>query len=146
MNETSSAPSGLEQLRAQMSSGKRAPIGETLDFSLVEAEAGKAVFEATPGPSAYNPFGAVHGGYIATLLDSACGCAVHTQLPADKGHTTLELKVSFLRGLTDKTGKVRAEGRVISLGRRVGFSEAVLTDEAGKVLATATSTILLLDR
>jgi len=134
---------GLQQLQALIDGGRRPPIGDTLDFSLVEVSEGRAVFEATPGLNAYNPIGTVHGGYAATLLDSACGCAVHTRLEPGQGYTTLELKVAYHKAMTTKTGLVRAEGRVVSMGRRAGFAEATLTDGAGRVLATATSTLLV---
>lgn len=117
------APDGMQQLRAMLIGELRAPIGEKLDFHLVEVERGRTVFEATLDPSVYNPFGAVHGGYAATVLDSACGIAVHSQLEANRGHTTLELKVSYVRGLNAQGGKIRASGRTISVGRRVAFSE-----------------------
>lgn len=123
----------------------RAPIGDKLGFNLVEIERGRAVFEATPDPSVYNPFGSVHGGYAATVLDSACGIAVHSQLEAGRGHTTLELKVSYLRGLNAGSGTVRATGRTISVGRRVAFAEATLHDGKGQLCATATSTLLVFD-
>src|SRR3954462_8655371 len=109
-----------------MSSSRKAPMGETLGFELVEIDRGHSVFEGTPDRRVYNPLGAVHGGYAATLLDSACGIAVHSQLGANRGHTTLELKVSYLRGLTESSGRVRATGRTISVGRRVAFSEGEL--------------------
>lgn len=139
------APDGLQQLRAMLTGELRAPIGEKLDFHLVEIERGRAVFEATPDPSVYNPFGAVHGGYAATVLDSACGIAVHSQLEANRGHTTLELKVSYVRGLNAQSGKIRATGRTISVGRRVAFAEATLHDQEGRLCATATSTLLVFD-
>ena len=87
----------------------------------------------------------VHGGYAATLLDSACGIAVHSQLSPGRSHSTLELKVSYLRGLTAGSGTVRAVGRVTSLGRRVAFAEATLHDGAGRLCATETSTLLVFD-
>ncbi|MFA5683304.1 MAG: PaaI family thioesterase [Lysobacteraceae bacterium] len=141
------ALNGLEQLRALMAAGARQPpMGETLGFSLVEVDRGRAVFEGTPDRTVYNPLGSVHGGYAATLLDSACGIAVHSQLDAGRGHTTLELKVSYLRPLTDSSGTVRATGRVVSMGRRVAFAEATLHDGEGRLCATATSTLLVFDR
>jgi uncharacterized protein (TIGR00369 family) len=88
----------------------------------------------------------VHGGYAATLLDSACGIATHTKLQPGQGFTTLELKVSYLRGMTAATGPVRAEGRVISIGRRVAFAEADIRDAQGRIMATATSTLLVLSK
>lgn len=137
---------GLEQLQRMIELGGLAPIGETLDFRLTEAEDGRVVFVGTPGLHAYNPLGTIHGGYAATLLDSACGCAGHTRLGPTQGYTTLELKVSYLRAMTVDTGPVRAEGRVITSGRRAAFTEATITDAAGKIYATATSTLLVFER
>ena len=137
---------GLEQLQALMDNGHMSGIGKSLQFTLVEVSHGRAVFEGTPGVHAYNPIGTVHGGYAAALLDSACGCAVHAALSATQGYTTLELKVAYHKAMTDKTGPVRAEGRVITLGRRAAFSEATLKDASGKLYATATSTLLVFDR
>jgi uncharacterized protein (TIGR00369 family) len=136
---------GLEQLRALIAGGKRPGIGDALDFNLVEVEAGRAVFAGTPGLHAYNPIGMVHGGYAATLLDSACGCAVHASLSPTQVYTTLELKVAYHKAVTKDTGLVRAEGRVVTLGRRVAFAEAKLTDANGKLYASATSTLLVMD-
>jgi uncharacterized protein (TIGR00369 family) len=103
------------------------------------------VFEGAPDHSVYNPLGSVHGGYAATMLDSACGLATHSALGPNRGHTTLELKVSFLRGLDTRSGTVRAVGRTISVGRRVAFAEATLHDTQGRLCATATSTLLVFD-
>jgi uncharacterized protein (TIGR00369 family) len=143
---TSPAPTGLEQLRALMASGELAEIGKTLNFALVEAEHGRVAFEGTPGTFAYNPIGTVHGGYAATLLDSACGCAVHSRLSPTQGYTTLELKVAYHKAMTERTGVVRAEGWVVTMGRRAAFAEARLVDRDGKLYATATSTLLVFDR
>nr|WP_255699331.1 PaaI family thioesterase [Luteimonas sp. Y-2-2-4F] len=129
-----------------LAAGGRPPIGDSLDFKFVEAGDGWAVFAGTPGVHAYNPIGTVHGGYAATLLDSACGCAVHSKLSADQAYTTLELKVSYLRPITIDTGPLRAEGRVISVGRRAAFAEAVLKDADGRSYASATSTLLVMER
>ena len=137
---------GLEQLQAMIAAGGRPPIGDTLDLTLTEAGDGWAVFEATPGRHAYNPIGTIHGGYAATLLDSACGCAAHSKLSASQGYTTLELKVAYHKAMTDKTGPIRAEGRVISFGRRAAFAEATIKDAAGRIYATATSTLLVFER
>ena len=104
------------------------------------------MFEGNPDRSVYNPIGSVHGGYAATLLDSACGIAVHSQLGVGQGYTTLELKVAYHRGLTDQSGRIRAEGRVVSMGRRVAFAEATLHDGDGRLCASATSTLLVFDR
>jgi uncharacterized protein (TIGR00369 family) len=139
-------PSGLEQLRQMIAAGRRPGIAVSLDFALVEVDRGHAVFAGTPGLHAYNPIGMVHGGYAATLLDSACGCAVHASLTGTQTYTTLELKVAFHKAMTTSTGAVRAVGRVISLGRRVAFAEATLSDAAGKLYASATSTLLIIER
>lgn len=138
--------SGLEQLRALIKSGRRPPIGDTLGFTLVEIDPGRAVFAGTPGPQAYNPLGSIHGGYAATLLDSACGCAVHSRLDTTQAYTILELKIAYHKAMSAGTGEVRAVGTLLSLGRRVAFAEAKLTDAAGKLYASATSTLLVFDR
>jgi uncharacterized protein (TIGR00369 family) len=145
-DEVAPGADGLSQLRALIASGRRPGIAQALDFALAEVEPGRAVFVATPGEHAYNPIGTVHGGYAATLLDSACGCAVHSQLDATQAYTTLELKISYLKPITRDTGRLRAEGRVVSLGRRAAFAEATLADETGRVYATATSTLLVFPR
>ena len=137
---------GLEQLQAIMKSGKRAGIAMSLDFDIAEVGDGIAIFQGIPGEHAYNPIGAVHGGYAATLLDSACGCAVHSKLSATQSYTTLELKVAYHRGITRDTGAVRAEGKVITFGRRAAFAEAKLIGEDGKLYASATSTLLIMER
>lgn len=137
---------GLEQVHAMLERGSRPPIGETLGFDLVAVEDGRAVFEGTPGRNVYNPIGTVHGGYAATLLDSACGIAVHSKLAPDQGYTTLELKIAYHRAMTDQTGPVRAEGIVTVFGRRVAYAEAKLTDGQGRLLASATSTLLVMRR
>ncbi|MFZ6815118.1 PaaI family thioesterase [Undibacterium sp. Rencai35W] len=120
-----------------------AHIGKTLDFFPVEGEAGRIVFQGTPGRQHYNPLGSVHGGYFCTLLDSAVGCAVQSMLPKGVGYTTLEIKVNLIRALTDKTGPVRAEGKVIQVGRQVGTAEGRIVDASGKIYAHATTTCLI---
>ncbi len=146
MSDGNDAPDGLAQVRDLIARDGQPPIGRTLDFCLVEAERGKAVFEGTPDERHYNPMGGVHGGYAATLLDSACGIAVHTMLQPGQGFTTLELKISYLRGMSADTGPVRATGRVINLGRRVAFAEAEIRDAQDRLMATATSTLLVLPK
>jgi len=146
IEEVAPGGDGLTQLRALIASGRKPGIAKTLEFELVEVELGRARFAGTPGEHAYNPIGMVHGGYAATLLDSACGCAVHSRLSAAQAYTTLELKVSYLKAITSQTGRLVAEGRVLSFGRRAAFAEGTLTDEAGKVYATATSTLLIFER
>ncbi|MGZ8778795.1 MAG: PaaI family thioesterase [Thermoanaerobaculia bacterium] len=137
---------GLSQLRALIASGRKPGIAVTLQFDLMEVETGRAVFAGTPGEHAYNPIGTVHGGYAATLLDSACGCAVHTCLSATQVYTTLELKVAYHRAITRETGQLRAEGRVVSFGRRAAFAEATLKDDEGRLYASATSTLLVIEQ
>jgi len=134
---------GHDQLAALIATDRQPPIGETLEFRLVELERGRVVFEGSPSRKVFNPIGSVHGGYAATLLDSACGCAVHSRLPAGQGYTTLELKIAYHRALSDTSGPVRAEGTIVSIGRRVGFAEARLTDAKGRLCASATSTLLI---
>ncbi|MDB5987799.1 MAG: thioesterase [Nevskia sp.] len=146
ISEKMAGLSGLEQLQALLATGEKPPIGETLQFEPIEFDKGRAVFRGVPGIHAYNPIGSVHGGYAATLLDSACGCAVHTQLSPTQAYTTLELKVAYHRGMTTATGPVTAEGRVLSMGKRVAFTEAKLTDDQGRLLASATSTLLVFER
>ena len=137
---------GLEQLRSWMTTGERSPIHETLKVGLIEVERGHAVFEGVPDLHVYSPLGIVHGGYAATLLDSACACAVHSSLDANQSFTSLELKVAYHRAMTSDSGRVRAEGKVISLGKRVAYAEARLTDSKGKLYASATSTLLVFER
>ena len=139
------ALSGLEQLQAMIEYGVRPGIADTLDFDLVEVGAGTAVFAGVPGAFAFNPMGIVHGGYIATLLDSACGCAMHATLQAGQGYTTLEIKIAFHKALTENTGLVRAEGRVVTRGRRVGCAEARIVDKDGRRYATASATLLVIE-
>lgn len=143
---SSSTPEGLRRVLRMIEGGlAEIPIGETLGFALVEAEVGRTVLEGEPTRSAYNVLNTVHGGYVATLLDSACGTAVHSTLTEGLTFTTLELKISFLRAVTDKSGLLRATGRVVTRGRRVSFAEAELHDGAGRLCATATSTLLIID-
>ncbi len=138
--------SGLEQVRALLAAGRQPPFGVKLGVSLVDADYGHAVFEATPDETTFNPMGSVHGGYMATILDSACGIAAHTALQPGYGYTTLELKVSFIAPLSSRSGLVRAVGRLLSIGCRAAFTEAALHDAAGKLCATATSTLLVFER
>ncbi len=137
------APTGIEVLRGMLDGSIKPGIGVTLGFKLVTLEEGRVVFASTPGRHVYNPIGTVHGGYAATLLDSACGCAVHSRLGSDQGYTTLELKIAYHKAMTAETGEVFAEGKVVTLGRRAAFAEATLKDAAGKLYASATSTLLV---
>lgn len=119
------------------------PIMQTLDFVPVEAARGSMAFQGTPKTDYYNPIGSVHGGYVATLLDSALGCAVHTTLEQGFGYTTLELKVNYVRPLTDRTGPVRAEAKVVSVTRRIGIAEGRVVDAAGRLYAWGSTTCLI---
>jgi uncharacterized protein (TIGR00369 family) len=109
------------------------------------AEPGVAVLHAIPGLQHYNPIGSVHGGYAAILLDSAMGLAIHSMLPAGTGYTTLEFKISFIRGMSANTGTIRAEGRTLNVGRRAATAEARITDASGRLLAHATTTCLVFE-
>jgi uncharacterized protein (TIGR00369 family) len=122
------------------------PIGETLDYILIHIEPGVAVFQGRPKTKHYNPQGTVHGGWFATLLDSAVACAVHSTLPSGKGYTTLELKINIVRALTDAVPLVRAEGKVIHVGRQVATAEGRLVGPDGKLYAHASTTCLIFDR
>ena len=135
---------GLARVRALLAAGGKPPMSETLDFALVEVELGRAVFQGTPGRHVYNPMGVVHGGYAATLLDSACGIATGSRLAAGETFTTLEIKVAYHRAMTEHTGPVRAEAIVKNMGRRVAYADAKLTDADGRLLASATSTLLVM--
>jgi len=139
--------SGMEVFRAIFAGElPRPPIGDTLDFLPVHVEPGLAVFQGRPQPRHYNPLGTVHGGWFATLLDSAVGCAVHSTLEAGKGYTTLELKVNIVRALTDRVPLVRAEGRVVHGGKQVATAEGRLVGPDGKLYAHATTTCLIFDQ
>jgi uncharacterized protein (TIGR00369 family) len=124
----------------------RPPIGDTLDFLPIRIEPGVAVFQGRPQIKHYNPLGTVHGGWFATLLDSAMGCAVHSTLAAGKAYTTLEFKVNIVRALTDAVPLVRAEGKLVHGGRQVATAEARLVGPEGKLYAHATTTCLIFDR
>jgi uncharacterized protein (TIGR00369 family) len=137
--------SGLDMLRAMIAGNlPAAPIAEALGFRLAEVEKGRALFEGVPGPHLLNPLGAVHGGYALTLIDSACGCAVHTELDAGIGYTTVETKVNFTRAIDPAGGPVACEGRVVSRGRQIATAEAYLRSAEGRLLAHGTSTLIIL--
>src|SRR4030081_2622152 len=121
------------------------PIMQTIEPFDSTAEPGLVVMHSIPGFRHYNPIGSVHGGYAATLLDSAMGLAVHSTLPPGTGYTTLEFKVSFIRGMTKETGPVRTEGRTLNVGRRAATAEARMTDAKGRLLAHATTTCLVFE-
>ena len=123
----------------------RPPIFSLFGFELGDLERGRVVFTGVPDQRHYNPLGIVHGGYAATVLDSCMGCAVHSTLEKGSGYTTLEFKISFVRAMTDKTGPVAAEGKVLHAGRRTATAEGMLKDANGRLLAHATTTCLIFD-
>jgi len=144
--ENLAGKTGLEMMQAMLRGElPYPPIAQTLDFMLVEAEAGKAVFQGTPGPAHLNPMGTIHGGWYATLLDSALGCAVHTMMPAGRGYTTAELGVNLVRAINAKAPRVRAEGKIIHCGRQLATAEARLYGPDGTLYAHATTTCLVFD-
>ncbi|HEX4386214.1 MAG TPA: PaaI family thioesterase [Myxococcales bacterium] len=135
---------GLEAMRAVMRGEHPAPaIARTMDFTLIEVEEGSVLFACVPQEFHYNPIGLVHGGLAATLLDSCMGCAVHTTMPAGATYSTLELKVSYLKGITLETGRVLARGIVLQSGRSAAFAEGRLEDGKGRLLAHATTTCIV---
>jgi uncharacterized protein (TIGR00369 family) len=138
--------SGIEYVEAIISGElPPPPIAVLLRMEPVELEPGRAVFEGQPGEEHYNPIGVVHGGYAATLLDSAMGCAVHTTLEAGSGYTTLSIEVKLVRPITREIERVRAEGEVLHRGRKQATAQARLTDAAtGNLLGHGTSTCLIL--
>ena len=138
--------SGVDFVRAIFDGRLPAPpIMQTIEPFDSTAEPGVVVFHSIPGFRHYNPIGSVHGGYAATLLDSAMGLAVHTALPAGTGYTTLEFKISFIKGMTKDTGPVRSEGRTLNVGPRTATAEARITDAKGRLLAHATTTCLVFE-
>ena len=138
--------SGLEFLRALVDGSlPRPPIANLMGFRLCEVEFGRAVFECQPDESLYNPIGLVHGGLVCTLADSAAGCAVQSTLDAGVAYTSIDLNVVYLRPVTTTSGLLRATGQIIKPGRRVATAGAEVTDGSGKLVATATSSCLVMD-
>jgi uncharacterized protein (TIGR00369 family) len=137
---------GLQVMQAMLAGDLPYPhIADTLDFALVEVDAGHAVFQGTPQLKHFNPMGGVHGGWYATLLDSALGCAVHTLMPPGRAYTTAELSVNIVRAATLKTGPLRAIGTVLHCGRQLATAEARIVGPGGKLYAHATTTCLVFD-
>lgn len=140
------ASTGLAFMQAMMRGEVPAPpISRTLDFVLVEVEAGRAVFQGTPREAHYNPLGGVHGGWFATLLDSALGCAVHTVMQPGRAYTTAELHLNLVRGLSTRVPRVRAEGRVLHAGRQLATAEARLVGPDGTLYAHGSTTCLVFE-
>ena len=139
------AMSGLDYLKAlQAEEIAPPPIAVLMGMWISEVSEGRVVFAAEPAEYHYNPIGAVHGGFAATLIDSSLGCVVQSLLPVGTGYTTLELKVNYVRALTSQTGTVYCEGKIIHLGSRVATAEARLTDATGKLYAHGTTTCIIL--
>ena len=137
---------GMEIMQAMLEGALPYPhIAETLDFSIVEIEPGKATFQGTPQLKHYNPLGTVHGGWYATLLDSALGCAVHTMMPPGRAYTTAELHVNLVRAITPKVERVRVEGKVLHCGRQLATAEARMLGPDGKLYAHASTTCLVFE-
>ena len=137
---------GLQIMQAMLAGALPYPhIAETLDFSLVEVELGKATFQGTPQLKHYNPMGTVHGGWYATLLDSAVGCAVHTMMPVGRGYTTAELSINIVRAASHQSGPLRAIGSVIHCGRQLATAEGRIVGPDGKLYAHATTTCLVFE-
>lgn len=137
---------GLQLMQALLR-GEFAPpsISKTLDFLLIEVGEGRCAFQGAPGPAFLNPMGGIHGGWYATLLDSALGCAVHTLMPAGRAYTTAELNVNLVRALGNKAPRVRAQGQVLHCGRQLATAEARLVGPDGTLYAHATTTCLVFD-
>jgi uncharacterized protein (TIGR00369 family) len=137
---------GLQLMQAMLAGEvPYAHIADTLDFSLVEVDFGRAVFQGIPQIKHFNPMGSIHGGWYATLLDSALGCAVQTMMPAGRANTTAELGVNIVRAATIKTGPLRAIGTVLHCGRQLATAEARIIGPDGKLYAHATTTCLVFD-
>jgi uncharacterized protein (TIGR00369 family) len=137
--------SGLEMLQAMVEGRLPAPpMAGTLGFLLVEVSPGVAVFEGSPGPHLLNPLGSVHGGWALTLIDSATGCALHTELPAGTGYTTVETRANFTRAIPPDAGPLRCEGRLLTRGRQIATAEAKLLFPDGRIAAHGSSTLIIL--
>jgi uncharacterized protein (TIGR00369 family) len=137
---------GLQQMQAMLRGElPYAAIAKTLDFTIIDVSEGRALFQGTPGPAHLNPMGTIHGGWYATLLDSALGCAVHTMMLPGRGYTTAELGVNLVKAIGPKVQRIRAEGKVIHCGRQLATAEARLFGPDGTLYAHATTTCLVFD-
>jgi uncharacterized protein (TIGR00369 family) len=136
--------SGLEALRALLDRElPPPPVTPLVQMDLVAVEEGRVEFTCTVDESVYNPIGVVHGGLVCTLLDTVAGCAVHSTLPQGVGYTSIELKVTYLRAVTQASGPLTAVGTVVKPGRRVAFAEGQVLDATGRLVATASSSLLV---
>ncbi|MCR9215144.1 MAG: PaaI family thioesterase [Proteobacteria bacterium] len=136
--------SGLQQLQMMVDNKLTPPIGKTLEFTLGEIAHGRVSFHGVPNENHLNPLGAVHGGYAATLLDSALGCSVHSVIEPGETYTTVDLNIKYLRAMKPGMGKVTATGEVVHKGRRIATAEAKLIGEDGKIYATGNTTCAVL--
>ena len=143
--ELSRGMAGVDYLRAIADgSAPPPPVAKLLGMGIESVEAGVVTFTLAPHESHYNPLGVVHGGVLSTVLDTVLGCAVHSMLPAGWGYTSIDLSVSYLKAVRVDSGTVRFTGRVIKHGRRVSFASAEAVDGSGAVVATATSSLLVM--
>ncbi len=137
---------GIDLLRGMLEQRYPAPpIAKSMGFILTEVDHGRAVFEGTATADFFNPLGTIHGGWTATILDSALGCCVHSVIKAGQAYTTVEMKVNYVRALMPDTGRVRCEGKVIHAGSRIATSEARLVDGKGRLIAHATETCMIFE-
>ncbi|HET6565589.1 MAG TPA: PaaI family thioesterase [Xanthomonadales bacterium] len=137
--------SGIEFLSAMRDGHFPAPpISETLDFWMTECEVGRVIFEARPSGRFYNPMGMVHGGWMATLLDTVMACAVHSTLKAGQGYTTLTMQTGFLRAVHENSGIIRCEGIIIHAGRSTATATGQLFDDQGRVVAYGSESCLIM--
>jgi uncharacterized protein (TIGR00369 family) len=142
--EQHTAMSGLEFVKGLASGALPLnTMAQTLGYDVVEAESGRVAVTLTPTGAHLNPWGTVHGGLTATLLDTCMGLAIRSMLGKGVGSTTLEFKISLVRAITVETGEIRAEGKVLNCGRRVGTAEGQVTDANGRLLAHGTTTCLI---
>ena len=142
--ETKKSLTGLELLTGVMLGTLPAPpIQRTLDFRLIKVDRGYTVFAGIPKYDYYNPLNSIHGGYIAALLDSCMSCAVHSILDVGYSYATVEAKINYVRAILADTGEVRAEGKILSSGKRIATAEGRLVDAAGKLYAHGSTTCLI---
>lgn len=143
LEESRKEMTGLQQMQSVIEGGTPPPIAQTLGFDLSEVSHGKAIFTGVPGEKHLNPLGTVHGGYAATLLDSALGCAIHTVLEPGERYTTVDLNIKYLRAMLPGMGKVTVTAEVVHKGRKIATSEGRLVGEDGKIYATGNTTCVI---
>jgi uncharacterized protein (TIGR00369 family) len=146
MTAIADRPDGLALMRALAAGNGGSGMGALMAMLGGSAEPGRMTMHAQPGPQHGNPIGITHGGFAATLLDSAMSCAVHTTLGPDETYVTTDLHVSFVRAITPATGTVTATGEVLSRGRRLATARGTLVDADGKLLATGVATCMIMER